>query len=329
MASDTLDELTASLPEGTVVTDPDIVASYRQDRAADPSAGTPMAVVRPRRTDEVQTVLRWASAHRIAVVPRGMGTGLSGGATALDGGIVLSTEKMRDISIDPVTRTAVVQPGLLNAEVKRAVAEYGLWYPPDPSSYEICSIGGNIATNAGGLCCVKYGVTTDYVLGMQVVLADGTAVRLGGPRLKDVAGLSLTKLFVGSEGTLGVVTEATLKLLPAQHGACTVVATFDSVEAAARADMVLAIYNPASKTRTWQVAAMRDLLLEHRDPATPVVIGRDVSGPRESVMVVPLAKLDPADVDMRCLLIIGSSQTKWHRVDGADRVFTLRRYPQN
>ncbi len=235
VASDTLSELTASLPEGTVVTDPDIVASYRQDRAADPSAGTPLAVVRPRRTDEVQTVLRWASAHRIAVVPRGMGTGLSGGATALDGGIVLSTEKMRDISIDPVTRTAVVQPGLLNAEVKKAVAEHGLWYPPDPSSYEICSIGGNIATNAGGLCCVKYGVTTDYVLGMQVVLADGTAVRLGGPRLKDVAGLSLTKLFVGSEGTLGVVTEATLKLLPAQSGACTVVATFDSVEAAARA----------------------------------------------------------------------------------------------
>ncbi|KKF02363.1 FAD-binding oxidoreductase [Mycolicibacterium obuense] len=235
MASDVLDDLTASLPEGTVVTDPDIVASYRQDRAADPNAGTPMAVVRPQRTDEVQTVLRWASAHRIAVVPRGMGTGLSGGATALDGGIVLSTEKMRDISIDPVTRTAVVQPGLLNAEVKKAVAEHGLWYPPDPSSYEICSIGGNIATNAGGLCCVKYGVTTDYVLGMQVVLADGTAVRLGGPRLKDVAGLSLTKLFVGSEGTLGVVTEVTLKLLPAQHGACTVVASFDSVEAAARA----------------------------------------------------------------------------------------------
>ncbi|AFM18585.1 FAD/FMN-dependent dehydrogenase [Mycolicibacterium chubuense NBB4] len=230
-----LDQLIAVLPEGTVVTDPDILASYRQDRAADPGAGTPLAVVRPRRTEEVQAVLRWASTHRVAVVPRGMGTGLSGGATAVDGGIVLSTEKMRDISVDPVTRTAVVQPGLLNAEVKKAVAEYDLWYPPDPSSYEICSIGGNIATNAGGLCCVKYGVTTDYVLGLQVVLADGTAVRLGGPRLKDVAGLSLTKLFVGSEGTLGVVTEVTLKLLPAQHGACTVVATFDSIEAAARA----------------------------------------------------------------------------------------------
>lgn len=233
--SSTLDSLITALPEGTVVTDPDIVASYRQDRAADPDAGTALAVVRPTRTEEVQTVLRWASGHGVAVVPRGAGTGLSGGATAVDGGIVLSTERMRDITVDTATRTAVVQPGLLNAEVKRAVAAHGLWYPPDPSSFEICSIGGNIATNAGGLCCVKYGVTTDYVLGLQVVLADGTAVRLGGPRLKDVAGLSLTKLFVGSEGTLGVVTEVTLKLLPAQHGPCTVVASFDSVAAAAEA----------------------------------------------------------------------------------------------
>lgn len=230
-----LSALIAELPQGTVVTDPDILGSYRQDRAADPDAGTPLAVVRPRRTEEVQTVMRWATAHHVPVVPRGAGTGLSGGATALDGGLVLSTELMRDIAIDPVTRTAVTQPGLFNAEVKKAVAEYGLWYPPDPSSYEICSIGGNIATNAGGLCCVKYGVTTDYVLGVQVVLADGTAVRLGGPRLKDVAGLSLVKLFVGSEGTLGIVTEATLKLLPAQHRGCTVVASFDSVAAAADA----------------------------------------------------------------------------------------------
>lgn len=233
--SSALDDLSAALPEGTVVTDPDIVASYRQDRAADPAAGTSLAVVRPRRTEEVQTVLRWASAHGIAVVPRGAGTGLSGGATALDGAIVLSTERMRDITVDPATRTAVAQAGLLNAEVKNAVAAYGLWYPPDPSSFEICSIGGNIATNAGGLCCVKYGVTTDYVLGLQVVLADGTAVRLGGPRLKDVAGLSLTKLFVGSEGALGVITEVTLRLLPPQDAPCTVVATFGSVAAAADA----------------------------------------------------------------------------------------------
>ena len=235
MISDALAGLVADLPEGMVVTDPAITEGYRQDRAFDPSAGKPLAVVRPRCTEEVQTVLRWASANRVPVVPRGAGSGLSGGATALDNGIVLSTEKMRDISVDPVTRTAVCQPGLFNAEVKKAVAEYGLWYPPDPSSFEICSIGGNIATNAGGLCCVKYGVTTDYVLGMQVVLADGTAVRLGGPRLKDVAGLSLTKLFVGSEGTLGVVTEVTLRLLPAQNASSVVVATFSTVESAVEA----------------------------------------------------------------------------------------------
>ena len=139
---------------------------------------------------------------------------------------------MDAIEVDPVTRTAVVQPGLMNAQVKAAVAEHGLWYPPDPSSYEICSIGGNIATNAGGLCCVKYGVTTDYVLGLTVVLADGTAVRLGGARLKDVAGLSLTKLFVGSEGTLGIVTEIVLRLVPAQRQPATLVATFPTLDSA-------------------------------------------------------------------------------------------------
>jgi glycolate oxidase len=231
--------LAADLPDGALVTDRDVMASYRQDWARDPNAGWPAAVVRATCTEDVQATVRWAAARRVPIVPRGAGSGLSGGSTAVDGGIVLSLEKMREITVDPVSRVAVVQPGLLNAEVKRAVAEYGLWYPPDPSSFEMCSIGGNAATNAGGLCCVKYGVTTDYVLGMQVVLADGTAVRLGGPRLKDVAGLSLTKLFVGSEGTLGVITELTLRLVPAQLPASTLVATFASIEAAA--DAVLAI----------------------------------------------------------------------------------------
>ncbi|MEV0033827.1 FAD-linked oxidase C-terminal domain-containing protein [Nocardia sp. NPDC050793] len=230
-----LHELVAALPEGAVLTDPDLLTGYRQDWARDPDAGTPAAVVRATTTEDVAATLRWAHEHRVPVVPRGAGSGLSGGATAVDGGIVLSTERMRAITVDPVTRTAVVQPGLLNAEVKRAVAEHGLWYPPDPSSFEICSIGGNAATNAGGLCCVKYGVTTDYVLGMEVVLADGTPVRLGGPRLKDSAGLSLTKLFVGSEGTLGVITELTLRLLPAQPMQSTVVASFASLTAATEA----------------------------------------------------------------------------------------------
>ncbi|WP_435831554.1 FAD-binding oxidoreductase [Nocardia aurea] len=234
-----LHDLIDLLPDGAVLTDPDLLAGYRHDWARDPGAGTPLAVVRATSTADVGATLRWADEHRVPVVPRGAGSGLSGGATAVDGGIVLSTERMRAITVDPVTRTAVVQPGLLNVEVKRAVAEHGLWYPPDPSSFEICSIGGNAATNAGGLCCVKYGVTTDYVLGMEVVLADGTAVRLGGPRLKDSAGLSLTKLFVGSEGTLGVITELTLRLLPAQPRQSTVVATFASLAAATEA--ILAI----------------------------------------------------------------------------------------
>ncbi|WP_194834246.1 FAD-binding oxidoreductase [Nocardia sp. XZ_19_369] len=247
-----LHDLIDALPDGAVVTDPDLLGSYRQDWARDPDAGTPLAVVRATSTDDVAATLRWAHAHKVPVVPRGAGSGLSGGATAVDGGLVLTTERMRTITVDPVTRTAVVQPGLLNAEVKRAVAEHGLWYPPDPSSFEICSIGGNAATNAGGLCCVKYGVTTDYVLGMEVVLADGTVVRLGGPRLKDSAGLSLTKLFVGSEGTLGIITELTLRLLPAQPPQTTVVATFATLTAAI--DAILAI-----------TAELRPAMLEFMD----------------------------------------------------------------
>jgi glycolate oxidase len=234
-----LAELEADLPGGAVVTDPDVMLPYRQDWARDPNAGQPIAVIRATSTLDVQAVLRWATQHRTPVVPRGAGSGLSGGATAIDGCVVLSLERMREVHVDEALRVAVAQPGALNVEVKQAAAAHGLWYPPDPSSFEMCSIGGNAATNAGGLCCVKYGVTTDYVLGLVVVLADGTAVRLGGPRLKDTAGLSLTKLFVGSEGTLGVITEVTLRLLPAQPAMSTMVASFASIEAAANA--VLAI----------------------------------------------------------------------------------------
>jgi glycolate oxidase len=142
---------------------------------------------------------------------------------------------MDTIAIDPAAMTATVRPGALNAEVKAAAAAHGLWYPPDPSSFEICSIGGNLATNAGGLCCVKYGVTTDYVLGMEVVLADGTVARLGGTTIKDVAGLDLKRLFVGSEGTLGVITSAVLRLRTLPPPPATVVATFDDVAVAGAA----------------------------------------------------------------------------------------------
>jgi glycolate oxidase len=234
-----LSELTAALPDRAVIADRDILATYRQDAARDPAAGMPLAVVRATSTEDVQVVMRWASKHNVPVVPRGAGTSLSGGSTAVEGGITLSTERMRAVRVDPVARVAIVQPGAVNAEVKAAAAAQGLWYPPDPSSFDTCSIGGNAATNAGGLCCVKYGVTSDYVLGMEVVLADGTALQLGGPRLKDVAGLSLTKLFVGSEGTLGVITELILRLIPSPPPLATLVATFSALEPAA--DAVVAI----------------------------------------------------------------------------------------
>ncbi len=236
-----LAELVDALPDGVVVTDPDKVEKYRWDRSQDPGTGTPAAVVRAEDSDQVQTAVRWAAAHGVPVVPRGAGSGLSGGSSAVDDGIVLSLERMVDVEIDPSCQVAVVEPGAFNADVKAAAAEHGLWYPPDPSSYEFCSIGGNVATNAGGLCCVKYGVTTDYVLGLDVVLADGTLVRLGGKRIKDVAGLSLLKLFVGSEGTLGIITRVILRLVPAQTARSTLVASFSSPTVAAEA--VVAIRN--------------------------------------------------------------------------------------
>src|SRR4051794_31274603 len=230
-----LGTLVDELGDDVVVTDAERTEKYRWDRANDPDAGRPLAVVRAGSTEDVRVAVRFAAAHGVPVVPRGAGSGLSGGASAVDGCLVISTERMTAIEVDATTRTAVVQPGLMNAQVKAAAAEHDLWYPPDPSSYEICSIGGNIATNAGGLCCVKYGVTTDYVLGLTVVLADGTAVRLGGARLKDVAGLSLTKLFVGSEGTLGIITEIVLRLIPKQRPPATLVATFATLDDATRA----------------------------------------------------------------------------------------------
>lgn len=255
MSAPDLTQLIESLPAGMVIVDRDILGAYRFDRANDPDAGIALALVRPMTTEHVQTAVRWCAAAGVPIVTRGAGTSLSGGSTAVDGAVMISTERMRQLTIDTTTRTAVSQPGMLNAEVKQAAADHGLWYPPDPSSFEICSIGGNVATNAGGLCCVKYGVTVDYVLGLEVVLADGRAIRVGGKQLKDSAGLPLTKMFVGSEGLLGIVTEVTLRLLPPQAAACTVVGSFSSVRAASEA--VLAV-----------TSQIRPAMLEFMDSAS-------------------------------------------------------------
>ncbi|MEW5632940.1 FAD-binding protein, partial [Streptomyces hydrogenans] len=163
--------LRAGLPADAVLTDPDVTASYAHDMASFCTAGTPAAVVLPRTVEQVQHVMRTATEHRVPVVPQGARTGLSGGANASEGCVVLSLVKMdRILEIDPVDRVAVVEPGVVNAVLSRAVAEHGLYYPPDPSSWESCTIGGNIGTASGGLCCVKYGVTAEYVLGLDVVL---------------------------------------------------------------------------------------------------------------------------------------------------------------
>ncbi|MEU3143536.1 MULTISPECIES: FAD-binding oxidoreductase [unclassified Streptomyces] len=228
-----VDRLLDGLPPEAVLTDPDVTASYANDMASFCPAGTPAVVVLPRTVEQVQHVLRTATALRVPVVPQGARTGLSGAANATDGCIVLSLTRMDAIlEINPVDRVAVVEPGVVNATLSRAVGEHGLCYPPDPSSWETCTIGGNIGTASGGLCCVKYGVTAEYVLGLDVVLADGRLMSTGRRTAKGVAGYDLTRLFVGSEGSLGVVVRATLALRPRPPEQLVLAAEFASGAAA-------------------------------------------------------------------------------------------------
>nr|WP_202436983.1 FAD-linked oxidase C-terminal domain-containing protein [Streptomyces sp. SID5910] len=228
-----VDRLLAGLPAQAVLTDPDVTASYANDMASFCPAGAPAVVVLPRTVEEVQHVMRTATALRVPVVPQGARTGLSGGANATDGCVVLSLTKMdRILEINPVDRVAVVEPGVVNATLSRAVNEHGLYYPPDPSSWETCTIGGNIGTASGGLCCVKYGVTAEYVLGLDVVLADGRLMSTGRRTAKGVAGYDLTRLFVGSEGSLGIVVRAVLALRPKPPEQLVLAAEFASASAA-------------------------------------------------------------------------------------------------
>jgi glycolate oxidase len=227
VATGWLSELQDALGTDGVLTDPDVTAAYARDQAMLVPAGTPAAVVFPRSTAEVAAVMQVAARHGVPVVPRGAGSGLVGGANAVDGCITLVLTRMDAVlEVAPADRLAVVQPGVVNKTLRDAVAGAGLFYPPDPASYDWCTIGGNLAVNSGGLCCVKYGVTTDYVLGLEVVLADGRVLRTGRRTVKGVAGYDLTRLFVGSEGTLGVITEATLALRPAPGPKITLAATF-------------------------------------------------------------------------------------------------------
>jgi glycolate oxidase len=233
------------LPDDRIIIEPDVLASVSHDDAEWAPVGRAVAGVRARTEAEVQHVVRTCAEFRAPVVPRGAGTGLSGGANATDGCVVLDLSRMNQVlEIDPDNMTCVVQPGVVNNDLKAAVAAHGLWYPPDPASAPWSTIGGNVATNAGGLCCLKYGVTRDYVLGLRVVTGAvdngqveyGDAVRLGRRTSKGVAGLDLTGLFVGSEGTLGIVTEVTLRLRPALTGTPrTVIGAFGNLVTAGEA----------------------------------------------------------------------------------------------
>ncbi|QFZ23780.1 FAD-binding oxidoreductase [Saccharothrix syringae] len=231
-----LAELHDAVGADGVLTDADVTAAYRRDMMPLAPYGQPLAVVLPASAEQVRAVVRACARHRTPIVPRGAGSGLSGAANAVDGCVVLATVRMNAIlEVDPDNRLAVVEPGVVNLDLRGAVEKHGLFYPPDPSSYDWCTIGGNLSTNAGGLCCVKYGVTTDSVLGLDVVLADGELLRTGRRTVKGVAGYDLTRLFVGSEGTLGVITRATLALRPLPQAPATLVAAFDGTAAAGAA----------------------------------------------------------------------------------------------
>lgn len=212
---DVVASLRAVLPPASLLTDPADLDRYRHDDAEWADSARPDAVVLAASIDDVVAAVEVAAGLGVPVVPRGAGTGLSGGANALAGCIVLSLERMTSVlEVNADERYAVVEAGVINDDLRRHVAAYGLWYPPDPASQAISTIGGNVATNAGGICCVKYGVTRDYVLGMTVVLADGSVARLGRRTAKGVTGYDLTALLVGSEGTLGIVVDVTVKLRP-------------------------------------------------------------------------------------------------------------------
>ncbi|XUL93013.1 FAD-binding oxidoreductase [Streptomyces galilaeus] len=232
--------LARDLPPDQLATDPRTLAAHATDRSGTRPDGVPLAVVHARRTEDVTVTLRHANALRVPVVPRGAGTGLSGGASAGEGVLVLDLSGMnRILELSADDQLAVVEPGVITAELDLAAGEHKLRYAPDPASAAISTIGGNIATNAGGLRCAKYGVTRDSVLGLEAVLADGTVVTTGRRTVKGVTGYDLTALLTGSEGTLAVITSATLRLRPVPVATATIAAYFDSFEAAAEASFAI------------------------------------------------------------------------------------------
>lgn len=222
-------QLTALLGEDRYLDSPEDVISYSYDSYVVETA--PDAVVFPQTVEEVSQVLALANRERIPVTARGAGTNLSGGSVPIRKGLVLSFTKMnRIVEVNTRDRYAIVQPGVVNYDLQFELGKQGFFFPPDPSSYMVSTIGGNIAENAGGPRCLKYGVTADYILSLEVVMATGKILRFGSRNIKDVTGYKLSSLFCGSEGTLGIVTEATLRVVPLPEVTRTILAYFDDLE---------------------------------------------------------------------------------------------------
>lgn len=233
-------------PEVSLISDPDITASYSRDQAPFAAAVSPFAVLLARSAAEISIALKYANEHSIPVVTRGAGSGLSGGANSTADSLVISLEKMNQIlQIDSANQIARVQAGVINIDLDTAAKEFGLAYLPDPASREWSSLGGNAATNAGGMCCVKYGVTAAHVRAMQVVLASGEIIELGKATKKSVTTYDLLHLFIGSEGTLGIITELTLNLEIRPAAPATLIATFPNISKAASAAAALLQYRPS------------------------------------------------------------------------------------
>lgn len=304
-----------------LVEDGPALESARADKSGHVSPTRPLVVVAARTIDDVQRTLRFASAHRIPVVPRGAGTGLAGGAIGSAGEIVLTTTAMtRIIEVSADDELAVVEAGVINAELNVALAPHGLWFAPDPASRAISTVGGNIATNAGGLLCVKYGVTRDAVLGLKVVLPDGRLIELGRRTVKGVTGYDLTALMIGSEGTLGVIVEATLRLRRLVTSAIsTISAVFDTVEQAARAAAVIT------------ASGVRPAIMELLDRRAMEAIAEHLDIDYGGVGAQLLVQTDGAAAAVEATEIVGVIRSLGGRVEVTDdpaegeRLFAIRR----
>lgn len=280
-------DISSLLPEGSCTVDDEALLCYGTD--ATRMEARPEMVVRPPDGDAIPELMKAAGSHGVPVVPRGAGTGLSGGCVPVNGGIVVSTERMRIIKdIDTVNLIAVVDPGVVTARLHDAVEAEGLFYPPDPASFKACTIGGNVAENAGGLRGLKYGVTRDYVMALKVVLPTGGEIRTGSRTIKSVTGYDLTRLMVGSEGTLGFITEAIVKLIPKPETKAGFLASYDTLDAASEA--VVAIIRTGIVPSTLEI--MDEVTLKAVEQYQPTGGGLDEMG------ALLLVEVDGSDVDV-------------------------------